>query len=150
MYHVILIAIMFTIMLAMWTLVHASPRSLAMFLPREFTFFAGTFFLLFGIFFAYLSAYPLQNAPGMLSFIIKAHVGLWLLLAHIKGDEEIVRRGFLMMGTLLLILLGIYYAQNPLVIALITLFGVTAGYWITAVNPRFVDTVADHLRNFRR
>jgi hypothetical protein len=139
MYHVIFIALIATISLAVWNLIHSSPRSLAMFLPPRVTFIAGAFFLVFGIFFAFVSAYALQNGVAMISFLIKAHLGLWLLLAHIRGDAEIVRKGFLMLWTLIVILVGVYYVQDPRAIAFLTLFGLAAGYWVTMSHTRFLD-----------
>jgi hypothetical protein len=139
MYHIVLIALIFALSLGIWNLVHAAPMSVAYFLPRRLTFYVGAFLFLFGIFFAFLSAYPLQNAPGMIGCFVQAYIGLWLLLAHHRGDEQTIRQVFLMVGTLLLTIVAIYYVQDPRGIALLSLIMVASGYWLTVKYLRFLD-----------
>ena len=139
MYHVILIAMVLTLSLGIWNLVHAAPRSVSLFVTPFVAYAAGGFFLCFGIFFAYLSAYPLQNGPAMLAFFVKAYVGVWFLLMQFRGDERTVRQVFMMVGTLMLTIVAIYYVQDPRAVALLTLMMVAFGYWLTTTYMRFLD-----------
>lgn len=140
MYHIILIAVLFTISLGIWNMVHASPRSIALLLSPSVATICGTFFLCFGIFFAYISAYPLQNGPAMIVFFLKAYIGVWFLLAHVKSDERTVRQMFMMVGTLMLTIVGIYYVQDRMATAFLTLAMIASGYWMTVKYMRFLDT----------
>jgi hypothetical protein len=140
MYHVILIAVVLTLSLGIWNLVHASPRSVALILSPGVAFFCGSFFLCFGIFFAYLSAYPLQSAQGMIGFFVQAYVGVWLLLAHVKSDERAVRQMFMMVGTMMLTIVAIFYVQDHRAVAFLTLLMIASGYWLTFRYLRFLDT----------
>ena len=140
MYHVILIAVVLTLSLGIWNLVHASPRSVALILSPGVAFFVGSFFLCFGMFFAYLSAYPLQSAPAMISFFVQSYVGVWLLLAHVKTDERAVRQMFMMVVTMMLTIIAIFYVQDHRAVALLTLLMITSGYWLTVKYLRFLDT----------
>ena len=139
MYHVILIALVLTLSLGIWNLVHAAPRSISLILTPFVAYTAGGFFLCFGIFFAYLSAYPLQNGPAMLAFFLKAYVGVWFLLSQFRGDERIVRQVFTMVGMLMLTIVAIYYVQDTRAVALLTLLMVASGYWLTTKYMRFLD-----------
>ena len=139
MYHVILIAVVFTLSLGIWNLVHASPRSIGLFLSPFVAFAAGAFFLCFGIFFAFISAYPLQNAGGMIAFFIQAYVGVWLLLAHRHGDERTIRQTFMMVGTMMMTIVAIFYVQDHRAVALLTLLMIASGYWLTVKHLRFLD-----------
>jgi hypothetical protein len=139
MYHIVLLAVVLTLSLGIWNLVQASPRSIGLFLSPFVAFTVGAFFLCFGIFFAYLSAYPMQNAGGMIGFFIQAYVGVWLLLAHLKGDERTVRQTFMMVGTLMLTIVAIYYVQDHRAVALLTLLMIATGYWLTVKHMRFLD-----------
>ena len=121
MYHVILITVVVTLSLGIWNLVHASPRSIGMFLSPFVAFTVGAFFLCFGIFFAFISAYPLQDAASMIAFFIQAYVGVWLLLAHRHGDERTIRQTFMMVGLLMMTIVAIYYVQDPRAVALLSL-----------------------------
>jgi hypothetical protein len=49
-YELILIALVLTISLAVWNLVHASHRSITLFLPPKLTLYAGSFLIYFGFF----------------------------------------------------------------------------------------------------
>jgi hypothetical protein len=139
MYHIILIAMVLTLSLGIWNLVHAAPRSVSLFVTPFVAYAAGGFFLCFGIFFAYLSAYPLQNGPAMLAFFVKAYVGVWFLLMQFRGDERTVRQVFMMVGTLMLTIVAIYYVQDHRAVALLTLMMVAFGYWLTTTYMRFLD-----------
>ena len=139
MYHVILIALVVTLSLGIWNLVHAAPRSISLFLTPFVAYTAGGFFLCFGIFFAYISAYPLQNGPAMLAFFVKAYVGVWFLLSQFRGDERTVRQVFMMVGTLMLTIVAIYYVQDPRAVAFLTLLMVASGFWLTTKYMRFLD-----------
>lgn len=139
MYHIILIAVVVTLSLGIWNLVQASPRSIGMLLSPFVAFTVGGFFLCFGIFFAYISAYPLQNGPAMIAFFVKAYVGMWLLLSQFRGDERTERQVFMMVGTLMLTIVAIYYVQDPRAVAFLTLIMVASGYWLTARYMRFLD-----------
>lgn len=139
MYHIVLIAVVLTLSLGIWNLVHASPRSVAMILSPGVAFFCGAFFLCFGIFFAFLSAYSLQSPQGMLGFFIQAYVGVWLLLAHVKSDERAVRQMFIMVGTMMLTIVAILYVQDPRAVAFLTLLMIASGYWLTVKYMRSLD-----------
>jgi hypothetical protein len=139
MYHIILIAVVFTLSLGIWNLVHAAPRSLSLIVTPFIAYTAGGFFLCFGIFFAYLSAYPLQNGPAMIAFFVKAYVGVWLLLSQFRGDERTVRQVFMMVGMLMLTIVAIYYVQDHRAVAFLSLLMVASGYWLTTKYMRFLD-----------
>jgi hypothetical protein len=139
MYHVILVAVIFTLSLAIWNLVHSAPRSVQLILPPRFTYFVGTFFLIFGIFFAFLSAYAMKSGESMIAFFIQAYVGLWFLCMRIQGDEEAIRRLFIMMGVMLTTIVGAYYLHDQRLIAMLTLVLITSGFWLTTNYLRSID-----------
>lgn len=139
MYHVILVALIGTVMLAAWNLVHVAPRAIVFFLPQRATFIAGAAILTFGIFFAFAAAVLVQNGGAMVAFMIKAHIGLWLMLVHLREDQEVVRRAFMMMGAMLLTILGIFYLQDPIGMAILMLLLLGAGYYVLTGNLRFLD-----------
>jgi hypothetical protein len=139
MYHVILIALLVTITLAVWNLVHSSPRALLLMLPAQGAFVAGAALLILGVFLAFAAAVLVQNGGAMVAFLIKAHVGLWLLLIHRREDEDTIRRAFVMMGALIVTLLGIYYVQDPFGAALLMLLLLAAGYYVLTGNLRFLN-----------
>ena len=139
MYHVILIALIATIMLAAWNLVHSSPRAISMLLPSQAAFIAGAALLVFGAFLAFAAAVLVQNGGAMVGFLVQAHLGLWLLLVHRRDDEDTIRRAFVMMGMLIITLLGIYYVQDPYGAALLMLLLLGVGYYVLTGNLRFLD-----------
>jgi len=136
-YHIILIAIAATMMLGVWNLVHASPRTIIMLLPAQVAFAAGGFLLIFGAFFAFAAAVLVQNGGAMLAFLLQAHVGLYLLLAHSREDEDTIRRAFLMMAGMLLTIVAIYYVQNTYATALLMICLLATGYYVLAGSPRY-------------
>jgi hypothetical protein len=139
MYHLILFAIIFALSLAMWNLVHTMPRSLALLVPSRVAYFVGIFFLVFGIFFAFFSAYGLHDAGAMIAFFIQAYVGLWFLTIILHGDEDAIRQMFMMMGVILLTIVAAYYFTDPKVVAMISLVMVTSCFWLTTHFLRTID-----------
>jgi hypothetical protein len=139
MYHVILVALIATLLLAAWNLVHSSPRAVLILLPAQAAFVAGAALLIFGAFFAFAAAVMVQHGPAMVAFLVKAHVGLWLMLAHRRDDQETVRRAFVMMGALLVTLVAIFYVQDPYAAALLMVMLLGAGYYVLTGNLRFLD-----------
>jgi hypothetical protein len=137
-YHIILLSLLLTVSLAVWNLVHSSPRSLAMLLPPGLTFVIGTFFLVVGTFLAFAGAY-VQLGEVMVGSVIKAYVGVWFLTTHLRGDEEAIRRVFLMMGIMLVAIVGVFYAQDPRLNAMLLLMLTAAGYWLTTSFLRSLD-----------
>jgi FtsH-binding integral membrane protein len=139
MYHVVLIALIATIMLAVWNLVHSSPRAILLMLPPQGAFIAGAALLVFGAFLAFAAAVLVQNGGAMVAFLLKAHIGLWLLLLHRRDDEDTIRRAFIMMGAMIVTLLGIYYVQDPYGAAVLMILLLGAGYYVLTANLRFLD-----------
>jgi FtsH-binding integral membrane protein len=139
MYHVVLIALIATIMLAVWNLVHSSPRAILLMLPPQGAFVAGAALLVFGAFLAFAAAVLVQNGGAMVAFLLKAHIGLWLLLLHRRDDEDTIRRAFIMMGAMIVTLLGIYYVQDPYGAAVLMILLLGAGYYVLTANLRFLD-----------
>ena len=139
MYHIVLIAIILTLSLAMWNLVHTMPRSVALLVPPRVAYFVGVFFLMFGIFFAFVSAYGLHDAGGMIAFFIQAYVGIWFLTIRLHGDEDAIRQMFMMMGVILLTIVAAYYVTDPKLVAMISLIMVTSCFWLTARFLRSID-----------
>ena len=139
MYHVVLVALIATLMLAAWNLVHSSPRAIIFLVPEKGAFVAGAALLILGVFLTFAAAVLVQNGAAMVGFLIKAHVGLWLLLLHRSDDEETIRRAFLMMGAMIITLLGIYYVQDLYGALLLMLLMLAAGYYVLTGNPRFLD-----------
>ena len=139
MYHVILFAIIFALSLAMWNLVHTMPRSVALIVPPRVAYFVGVFFLIFGIFFAFISAYALRDAGAMIAFFIQAFVGLWFLTIRVYGDEDAIRQMFSLMGVTLLAIVGVYYFKDPKIVAMILLVMVTSCFWLTTRFLRTID-----------
>ena len=137
MYHVVLIAITATMTLGVWNMVHSSPRSIIMLLPVQVAFAAGAFLLTFGVFFAFAAAVLVQNGAAMLAFMLKAHIGLYFLLAHYREDEDTIRRAFLMMGALLATVIAIFYLQNAYATALLMICLLATGYHVLTGSPRY-------------
>ena len=139
MYHIILIAITATMTLATWNLVHSSPRSTLLLLPPQVAFIAGAMLLVFGIFFGFAAAVLIQNGEAMLAFFFKAHIGLYLLLLHLRDDEATVRRAFLLMVSMLATIVGIYYVQDAYATAILLVGLIATGYYVLTGNSRFLD-----------
>ena len=47
---------------------------------------------------------------------------------------------FMMVGTLMLTIVGIYYVQDRMATAFLTLVMIASGYWMTVKYMRFLDT----------
>lgn len=139
MYHVVLFAIIFTLSLAMWNLVHAMPRSVQLIVPSRVAYIVGVFFMIFGMFFAFISAYAMRDAGAMIAFFIQAYVGLWFLTIRLYGDEDAIRQMFIMMGVILLTVVGVYYFKDPKIVAMISLIMVTSCFWLTTHFLRSID-----------
>lgn len=139
MYHVILISLIATILLATWNLVHLGPRAIMMLLPAQAAFVAGAMLLVFGAFFAFAAAMMVQNGGAMVAFMVQAHLGLWLLLIHWRDNEEIIRRAFVMMGALLLTIVACFYVQDPYGAAVLMFILLGVGYFFLTNKFRFLD-----------
>jgi hypothetical protein len=139
MYHVVLIGLLAALLLASWNLVHASPRAIVLLLPEKGAFVAGAALLILGVFLAFAAAVLVQNGGAMVAFLLKAHLGLWLLLLHRRDDGDTIRRSFLMMGALIVTLLGIYYVQDRYGALLLMVLLLGAGYYVLTGNLRFLN-----------
>ena len=139
MYHVVIFALTFVLGFAMWHIVRSSPRALVYLLPPGPTFVVGTFLLILGIFAAFLAAYVLRSADLMLAMFVYAYIGFWILLIRSAGDEQTLKRMFAMMGALQLTIIGIYYADDPRLMATIMLLMTAVGFWLTTNYLRFLD-----------
>jgi hypothetical protein len=139
MYHVILIAIAFTMTLGIWNLVHSSPRSVVLLLPPGVAFVAGASLLVFGAFFGFAAAVLVQNGPAMLAFLLKAQVGFYFLIVRLRDDEDMVRRGFMMLAAMLLTIIAIYYVQNAYAAAILMVCLLGTGYYVLSTSPRYPD-----------
>jgi hypothetical protein len=139
MYHVILVAIAFTMTLGVWNLVHSSPRSIVLLLPAQVAFIAGASLLIFGAFFGLAAAVLVQNGPAMLAFLLKAQVGFYFLIVRLRDDEDIVRRSFLMLAAMILTIIAIYYVQDPYATALLMVGLLGTGYFVFSGGARFLD-----------
>jgi hypothetical protein len=126
-------------MLATWNLVHSSPRAITFLLPEKGAFVAGAAILVLGAFLAFAAAVLVQNGGAMIAFLLKAHVGLWLLLLHRRDDSETIQRAFLMMGAMVITLLGIYYVQDRYGALLMMVLLLGAGYYVLTGNLRFLN-----------
>jgi hypothetical protein len=137
MYHVVVLGLLLVMGLAMWQIVLSSPRALAYLLPPGPTFVVGAVFLILGVFAAFSSAYLFKRADMMIGSYIHAYIGMWLLL--VRSDGETIKRAFVMMGTLQLAIVGLFYANDPKIFAIILMMMTAAGFWLTTNYLRFLD-----------
>lgn len=139
MYHIILIAIIATMTLGVWNLVHSAPRAITMLLPPTVALVGGASLLIFGAFFAFAAAVLVQSGEGMAGFLLQAHVGLFFMLLAFREDEDTIRRSFVMFAALLATLIAIFYLQNAYATALLMLCLLATGYFVLTAGPRFLD-----------
>jgi len=145
MYHVIVVALLFTFSLVTWNLLHFAPRSVAMFLPQRLCTLAAIPFLLGGAFTGFMAGYGETSAEGLIASVAMCHVGLWFLLLHWAGSgtyeaQQVVRRGFAMMVLLMLGLLAMFYIEDDRFAAVPELLLLAAGLWAAKDFERFLDS----------
>lgn len=138
MYFIILIAMAGTLLLAVWNLVYASPRSLILLVPQQLAFIAGAALLIYGIFFAFAAAVLVQNDAAMLFFLLKGHVGFYFTVVHHREDEGTVRRAFIMMGAMVATIIGIFVTHDLFAALLLMLVLLAAGYYVLTSNAPFL------------
>ncbi len=140
-----IVALLFAFALVTWNLVHFAPRSVAMFIPDRICLVLGLVLLPLGAFSALAAGYGQQNAEGLIGSIVIALVGLWFLLIKpagngITGDlEQMVRRVFLMMALLMVVLVASFYLGESKLIAAANLLLVAGGFWLTTSYLRDLD-----------
>ena len=145
MYHVVLVALVGAFMLGAWNLVHSAPRVLSLFLPRGFATVMGAVLLIIGIFCAFFAAYAMRSPEAMLGCFVQAYIGLWLMLAttsNLRGsyeDEQMLRRLFLMLGLITVVVVSALYVQDTRVIALLNLLMLGSGVALTNHYLRYLD-----------
>ena len=138
MYHVILIAIIATLFLAVWNLVHATPRAVQMLLPPQVAMWAGTAMVVISMFFSFAAAVLVQSGAGMVGFMLQGFIGFWVLALHLQENEDALRRAFLMLGVLLAGIVGAFYIQDVVGIGLITMVIVVGGLVIFKLEAPFI------------
>jgi hypothetical protein len=143
--HLIIIGLLFAFALVAWNLVHFAPRSIAMFIPDRICLIFGLVLLPLGAFSALSAGYGQQNAQGFIGSVVIALVGLWFLLikpagAGITGDtEQLIRRVFLMMALLMVVLVVSFYLGESKLVAVANLMLVAGGFWLTTNYLRQID-----------
>jgi hypothetical protein len=138
-YHVILIAIIATLFLAVWNLVHATPRSVQLLISPGLSLWAGSAMLVVSMFFAFAAAVLVQSGPGMIGFMLQGHIGFWVLSIYLREDEDALRRAFLMLAALLVVIVGAFYIQDPYGIALLSLV-LLGGFLVLNHEERFLNS----------
>lgn len=146
MIHIIIVALLFAFALVAWNLVHFAPRGIAMFLPERICLIFGLVLLPLGAFSALAAGYGQQNAEGFIGSIVIALVGLWFLLIKpaglgiTNGDiEQLIRRVFIMMALLMVVLVASFYLGESKLVAVANLLLVAAGFWLTTSYFRDMD-----------
>ena len=136
MIHVMIVALLFTFALVTWNLVHFAPRSLAMFMSDRVSLIFGLVLLPLGAFSALAAGHGQQNVEGLIGSVVIALVGLWFLLikpagSGITGDlEQLIRRVFLMMALLIVVLVASFYLGESKLVGVANLLLVAAGFWL--------------------
>ena len=145
MFHIVFVLLSATTLGLGWMLVHAAPPIVSRLLPRTLTFIIGSFLSLFGAFGAFMDAYYLRDAYGVIGCYVMMVVGLWFMLAptaNARGtyqDEQLMKRIFAML-TLVFIVIGLaMYLPHYKVIAFLNLLMVTGGLWFTTGFLKQVD-----------
>ena len=143
MFHIVLIALIVVGSFGCWALLGRQPLILSMFLPRTFTFIAGSILFVMGFFAAFAAAYGLRDAGEMLGAFVFGFVGLWLVMvpsAGMRGSpdhEEMLRRLAMMMGLLLGAILASLYIRDPKLMSLVNLALISGGSFLAI---RFLRT----------
>jgi len=138
MFHLILIALIGALTLGCWNLVHSQPRVLSMLMPRGVTIGFGVFLLVTGMFAAFASAYALKDANAMLSGLVQAYVGVWLVLAPSSGlrgswaDRMLMRRFFTMLILMVGVIVATYYFGSPQAVGIMSLLLIAAGIGLSS------------------
>jgi hypothetical protein len=141
-----IVAILFAFALVAWNLVHFAPRSIAMVIPDRICLIFGLVLLPLGAFSALAAGYGQQNAQGLIGSIVIALVGLWFLLIKPVGNgiangdiEQLIRRVFIMMAMLMVVLVVSFYLGESKLVAVANLLLVAAGFWLTTSFFRDMD-----------
>jgi hypothetical protein len=116
-----------------------------MFIPDRICFIFGLVLLPLGAFSALAAGYGQQDAEGLIGSIVIAFVGLWFLLVKPAGSgitgemEQLIRRIFVMMALLMVVLIATFYLGESRLVAVANLMLVAAGFWLTTSYLRDVD-----------
>jgi hypothetical protein len=143
--HVIIVSLVFAFALVAWNLVHFAPRSIAMFIPDRICLIFGLVLLPLGAFSALAAGYGQKDAQGLIGSIVIALVGLWFLLVKAAGSgitsdmELLIRRVFIMMALLIVVLVASFYLGQSKLVAVANLLLVVAGFWLTTSFLRYLD-----------
>jgi hypothetical protein len=134
MYHIVLIALVLTITLGFWNLVHVAPRMLARVFPRSLLFLIGSGLFVVAIFSAYIGSAGLREPEIVLGSFVQGFVGLWFMLAATADnrgtyeDEVFLRRLFAMVLVLMAVVLAPLYITSYQAVASLNLLLVGAGF----------------------
>ena len=116
--HFVLFVSVVIICLSWWCAVRYAPTVLALFLPRQLTFWFGAGLFVIGCFTAFAST-RVGSPEGFLSSLIQCFVGGWLMLvpaAGVRGSQEydhaMKTLGGLLAG-LICAMLTLFYVQTP-------------------------------------
>jgi hypothetical protein len=146
MFHIVFVLISVTTLGMGWLLVHSAPAIVARILPRTLTFIIGSFLCLFGAFGAFMDAYYLRDAFGVIGCYVTIVVGLWVMLApsaNARGtyrDEQLMKRIFAMLAIVFFVIGLAMYLPQYKVIAFLNLMMVTGGLWFTTGFLKQVDS----------
>ena len=145
MYHLVLLGIVGALSLGGWAIIRTSPRVLSMLLPPGLTFGIGAGLFVTAVFCAFLAAYGLRSAGGMLGCFVQGYVGLWLMLATSSGargsysDDQMLRRIFIMVLLLLGVIVSSLYIHSAQLMAGVDLALVIAGLYLVRDFQHFLD-----------
>ena len=145
MYHIVVIGLAAVLVFLWWNLIQSSPRVLSMIMPPKLTYGVGLVFFVLAMFLAFADAYVLKDAGLMLESFVMVYAGLWLMLASSSGargsygDEQMLRRVFLMMGLLTLVTICFLYVRSAQMVAVLNLVLVTAGFCVATEYMRHLD-----------
>ncbi len=137
MFHLVELAILFTLGLGWWCLVHYAPRSLSLIMPRRFAAIVGGFLFVIGVFAAFAAAWVQKSPDNVLGSFVTAQVGLWFMLAPSAAergsyeDREVMRRVALMLALASLVIIGALYLRDARHMAVLNLVLITSGFWVT-------------------
>jgi hypothetical protein len=126
-YHVLLVALVLTIALGFWNIVHYAPRALSRILPHGVMFPTGAVFFAIAIFSAYIGSWELRDPDTMIGSFVQGFVGIWFMLAGTADsrgspeDQVFMRRAFGMVLVLMGVIIASLYISSYQLMAAVNL-----------------------------
>jgi hypothetical protein len=146
MFHLVFALLSLTLLVMGWLLVHNVHPLVARILPKNLAFMIGAGMAMLGVFNGFMEAYYFRNAEGVFGCFVMIMMGNWFMLAtsaNARGswrDEQLMKRIFLMIGLIFLVVTFAMYMPQHQAIAIVNLILMTGGLYVTTTFLKQVDS----------